>query len=313
MLKALDDLSASILHLQICPRFGESILQTSRMLNQSKSPFRQSNSVSPDNPSLQQCVGSPISAGKILGKITANVKLTATMNSPAVISDPERFDIVKECTESYEVGDANADWPNNILSRHTVVYSSGIITRAGNATVPEVDAAELERCRVLAAAAKDLIDDTPVGMGSESEDTFLPFFICHRPDAPIPTAITEDLIRDRFGGTIFPPATITTEPLVASGIWWEEVTEAAEDFEDEEDVEENDLTAWHRLIDWFANHAQLLQATFVRIGDSEALEELDPEEMPAGTEIPGSVLPRMAVALTPGGSLVGLFGYTVQT
>lgn len=235
------------------------------------------------------------------------------MNSPAVASDSDRFDVIKACTERYDVGSADADWPNNILSQHTVVYASGIMARAGDAIAPDVDAAELERCRTLAAAAKDIIGDIPVGMSSESEDEFSPFFICNRPNAAIPTAITADLIRDRFGGTIFPPATITTEPLEASGIWWDEVTEDAEDFDDEDETAGDYLAAWHRLIDWFASHAELSHATFVRIGDPEALEDLDPEDMPTGTEMPGSALPRMAIALTPQGSLLGLFGYTVQT
>lgn len=235
------------------------------------------------------------------------------MNSPAVASDPDRFDVIRECTERYDVGSADADWPNNILSQHTVVYASGIMARAGDAIAPGVDATELELCRTLATAAKDIIGDIPVGMSSESEDEFAPFFICNRPDSPVPTEITAELIRDRFGGTIFPPATITTEPLEASGIWWEEVTEDVEDLDDEEETADDYLAAWHQVIDWFASHAQLSQATFVRIGDSEALEDLDPEDMPAGTEMPGALLPRLAVALTPQGSLVGLFGYTVQT
>lgn len=235
------------------------------------------------------------------------------MNFSPVVSDSERFDVIRECTESYEVGSADADWPNNILSQHTVVYPSGIMARAGDAIAPEVDAAELELCRTLAAAAKDVIGDIPVGMDSESGDGFSPFFICNSPDAAIPTEITAELIRDRFGGTIFPPATITAEPLAASGLWWEEITEGAEDLEDEAETADDYLAAWHQLIDWFASHAQLSQATFVRIGDQEALEDLDPDEMPEGTEMPGSVMPRMAVALTQRGSLVGIFGYTVQT
>ncbi|MEM6447741.1 MAG: hypothetical protein AAF704_14440, partial [Cyanobacteria bacterium P01_D01_bin.123] len=201
------------------------------------------------------------------------------------------------------------------LSQHTVVYPRGMISRTGDALAPEVDAAELEICRTLAVAAKDIIGDIPVGMGSESEDEFSPFFICNRPNAAIPTEITPELIRDRFGGTIFPPATITTEPLEVGGIWWEEITEDAEGFGDAatDELADDYLAVWHQLIDWFASHTQLSQATFVRIGDQEALEDLDSDEMPAGTEMPGSVLPRMAVALTPQGSLVGIFGYTVQT
>jgi hypothetical protein len=53
----------------------------------------------------------------------------------------------------------------------------------------------------------------------------------------------------------------------------------------------------------------------VRIGDREALWEAESmkDELPAGTEISGCVLPRLALGLTRQGSLAGLFGYSVQT
>jgi hypothetical protein len=53
---------------------------------------------------------------------------------------------------------------------------------------------------------------------------------------------------------------------------------------------------------------------FIRIGDFDALHALESKRCyPKGTEMPGSVLPRLAVGLTRSGSLVGLFGYSVQT
>ena len=35
--------------------------------------------------------------------------------------DDERKAVIAECTESYDVGDAGAEWPNNIISRRAVV------------------------------------------------------------------------------------------------------------------------------------------------------------------------------------------------
>ena len=56
---------------------------------------------------------------------------------------------------------------------------------------------------------------------------------------------------------------------------------------------------------------EIKSAAFVRIGDADALQELD--ELPDGTEIAGCVLPRMAIGITANGSLAGVFGHCVQT
>jgi hypothetical protein len=70
-----------------------------------------------------------------------------------------------------------------------------------------------------------------------------------------------------------------------------------------------------------------MACAFVRIGDREALWEwensrfqqeiAEPEDPKddalAGTRLSPGVLPRLALGLTKKGSLVGLFGYTVET
>jgi hypothetical protein len=67
------------------------------------------------------------------------------------------------------------------------------------------------------------------------------------------------------------------------------------------------------MINWFQSRSEFLATVFVRIGDPLALGDLPREEWPEGTETTGCVLPRLALGLTRGGSLVGLFGYSVQT
>jgi len=233
------------------------------------------------------------------------------MNLTTFDTDPDRFAALKECTESYDVGTPEAEWPNNVLSRRTVAYSSGVIAREGDEVIHNIDPDELDRCKSLANEAREAIGDIDVGMGSEAGDEFFPFFICNDANADCPQSITEEMIRERFGGTIFPPATITTEPLQESGVWWNEVTDWVADSEgDDKDAY---LGAWRRLIDWFKTQPDLSGATFVRIGDREALWDAESGDMPEGTEVTGCVLPRMAVALTRAGSIVGIFGYTVQT
>ena len=116
--------------------------------------------------------------------------------------DPERLAALKECTESYDVGSPEAEWPNNILSRRTIVFGSGVIARKGDTIIHNVDSDELECCRKLATEARQTIGDIDVGMGSESSDQFFPFFVCNNVNADIPNDIDEHLIRKRFGGTI---------------------------------------------------------------------------------------------------------------
>ena len=43
-------------------------------------------------------------------------------------ADMAKLDAIRECTASYDVGSPDAESPNNILSRKTVVYGSGRIS-----------------------------------------------------------------------------------------------------------------------------------------------------------------------------------------
>jgi hypothetical protein len=221
--------------------------------------------------------------------------------------DAERLAVIRECMEHYEVGDPEAEWPNNIISRRAVVYGSGMITRQGVPVRYAVDPEELALCRRLSDEAEELMAGVEVGMGSESGDPFRAFFVAGTVGDPPPAGIDEALIRSRFGGTIFPPATITVEPLAEAGVWWAEIQEYGA--ESEQDY----LAPWRALIAWFRGRSELLATAFVRVGDREALWEVPREAWPEGTEITGCVLPRLALGLTHGGSLVGLFGYSVQT
>ena len=226
--------------------------------------------------------------------------------------DDDRRAVIAECIETYDVGSPQDEWPNNLISTKAVVYASGRIARAGQSVRHAVDPAELALCRRLAAAAAGVMADAPVGMGSEDENFFRPFYVAaNKGDAPT-ARITEQLIRDLFGGTIFPPATITVEPLAESGAWWREVMA---DYEDEDDDEERAqvLRPWRELIAWFRNTPEFRDTAFVRIGDYTALHELEPDQLPPGTEIVGCVLPRLAIGLTAAGSVAGVFGHTVQT
>ena len=224
--------------------------------------------------------------------------------------DPDRFAILSECTENYDVGGAEAEWPNNILSRKTVVYASGRIARKGDTVQHNVAPEELDLCRQLANEAAALMAGVDVGMGSESRDPFRPFYIAANAEDAVPEAIDEPLIWSRFGGTVFPAATITVEPLAERGTWWKEVEDDGGAFTGAE--REEYLRPWRALIHWFGGRPEFKDTAFVRIGDPDALFR-ERSSYPEGTEIAGCVLPRLAVGLTRSGSLVGVFGYSVQT
>jgi hypothetical protein len=223
--------------------------------------------------------------------------------------DPARLAVIGECTKSYDVGDPDAEWPNNILSRHSVVYGSGAIARRGAKIAFAVEEEELDLCRRLADEAALLMQGTDVGMGSESSDPFRAFFVASNAGDPNAPALGEEVVRSRFGGTIFPPATITVEPLREAGVWWAEVLADGEGSGDEY------LRPWRAMIEWFRRRAEFIDSAFVRIGDRRALWDiqLDRGALPEGTELTGCVLPRLALGLTARASLVGLFGYSVQT
>ena len=227
--------------------------------------------------------------------------------------DLARLAPLRECMENYDVGDPTAEWPNNIISRKAVAYSSGVITREGTPIRHNVAPEEFALCRTLASEVSALMSGVRVGMGSEADDTFFEFFIVANADDPIPAKIDEALIRSKFGDTIFPHATITVEPLEEAGVWWSELVYGASDYDLAE--QEAHLRPWRRMLQWFHEQPELKDGAFVRIGEYELLNGMDFASCddPPGTELAGSVLPRLAIGLTRCGSIVGLFGYSVQT
>jgi len=240
--------------------------------------------------------------------------------------DPDRFAVLHSCIESGDCGAPNAEWPNNILSRETVVYGSGIIARRGQLVRHHVDPSELDLCKRLAGQARAQMRGAAVGMGSEGVDEFREFFAAANADEPIPQRIDEGLIRARFGGTIFPPATIAVEPLKEEGRWWRWVKDdgifrSEGGYAGPEDGYEKWLSEylkdylrpWRALIAWFDGQPDLKDSAFVMIGDYDALHALDRSALPNGTVVVPCTLPRLALGLTKMGSLTGLFGDVVQT
>src|SRR5947209_3727099 len=150
--------------------------------------------------------------------------------------DPEALAVLGACVGE-PGGDPASEWSANLLSRRTVVYGSGAITRRGDPVRHNVDADELALCRRLAAEASGLLDGIDTGLGSESALHFRGFFSAANADDPVPARVDPALIRARFGGTIFPLATITVELLVEAGVWWDKVLRAAAGIAEDEEAD----------------------------------------------------------------------------
>ena len=242
----------------------------------------------------------------------------------------ERFrHVFANCTDDFGCGDpTRTEWPNNVLSIHTLVYDSGVIARTTDAVVHRVDPEELARCERLATALGHIMNDHPVGMKSEGNDPFYPYFQVVNADAAgampgPPKTVDAALIRSLFGGTIAPFDHVFVEPLQEGGFFWREVTsDLDDDYEDDDDPEfsaegAQRLSRWRELIGFLHGSEELVQPSFASIGfyeykPPEGASVLNAAEL-AEFEMKGSSLPRMPFAFTRAGSLVGLFGSVVWT
>src|SRR5437762_1582819 len=91
-------------------------------------------------------------------------------------ADPALHAAIGECMANYNVGDAKAEWPNNILSKKAVIYQSGRMARTGEIVTHLVDPDELDLIRRLAHDAAKVMAGVSVGMGSEASDPFHEFY-----------------------------------------------------------------------------------------------------------------------------------------
>ena len=243
----------------------------------------------------------------------------------------ERFKrIFAPCADSYGCGDpALTEWPNNVLSIHTRVYDSGVISRPTDSVVHRVDPMELARCERLSAAAAAIMGQHPVGMKSEADDPFHPYFQVVSADPRgvppgAPKVVDAALVRKLFGHTIAPFDHVFVEPLREGGFFWQESDKDIDVDEDDISPEEWEAIApekilgrWRELIRFFAESDELVLPSFAAIGFNEYSEPAGASVLadtrPPGFEMKGSCLPRMPFAFTHAGSLVGLFGHVVWT
>ena len=145
--------------------------------------------------------------------------------------DPTRLDHLRECMATDGQERPDSEWPWNVLSLQAVAYACGAIARQGARVVHEHDPAESHQLPGLAAAAAAAPGGLTAGMGMAADDTlYQPFFVVANVGKKVPKRLTEPLIRQAFGGTIYPPAQIWIEPLVEGGEWWQQVEQNYEDY-----------------------------------------------------------------------------------
>ncbi|MCU0702854.1 MAG: YfbM family protein [Fimbriiglobus sp.] len=182
-----------------------------------------------------------------------------------------------QAMESYT--DNGTEWAFNDLSTKTERYTCGNIAREGKTIPHDHDPAELERCRALAAEAERLL--SPIDPPHDSGGPYLAFFSTANKGEPVPEAFTEEFVRKRlFRGAINPECGISIEPLTARAVWYDEGSATATGF-----------------VDWLRAQPGLHGFAFVSIGLSE--------------DEGGSTHPRLALALTDQGSVVGVCGYVI--
>ena len=259
--------------------------------------------------------------------------------------DPELLKPLLPCTGTDLGFEPGAEWPCNILSRRTVVYGDGRVAKSGEPVSHRVDPDELDLCRRLAAEAAEAAeaagDNYDFAMDSEQAGLgFSPFFVAADAGDAVPGRIDADLIRSRFGGTIFPPARVTVAPLAEQGQWWEDIDrgrggrgadfrdeqgddppedqieeEWREDYDQQRSLAEENLRRMRQFMRWFNENPHFKDAAYVAIGDNRAggLRAVPREDYPPGTSAVGAALPRLILGLTRSGSLAGVFGYVVQT
>jgi hypothetical protein len=210
--------------------------------------------------------------------------------------DEQLFEPFKECLPLPGTEPTEDEWPNNVLSSKTVIYSCGRLGRAGEAVEHAHDPGELALCQRFAQEAAALWKGQWFIFSDEGSHQFTAFFATANVGDPVPAQIAEDHVRAAFGGAIRADCRILIEPLVEAGEWWRLAG-------GEEGLPLVPL--WRSTMAWF-NQPGLREASFVQIN------EPGPGAKWTGG-VPPSVFPRLVLALTDRGSLVGMYSCVVWT
>ena len=235
--------------------------------------------------------------------------------------DLNRFVTISECIETHgmEYRAPEDEWVWNVISRQAVTYSCGAMCREGETLQHNHELSEIALCKRLSAEAANIMAAHYIHEGDEGSHKFSPFYVSANEGVFTPKILSEETVRLAFGGTIYPFAEVSVEPLHN---WVREKEKEFEDYlEDNEypegdrewDYERNYVASWRELTEWFKQQPELHDASLVSIDIKRSARKNDPERNKRDRYNGGCVFPRLAVALTTGGSLVGVFSCVVHT
>jgi hypothetical protein len=235
--------------------------------------------------------------------------------------DPSRLAPLRPCATpgtAYAGRAASCEWAQNVLSVKTVAYGSGRIAREGDRVLHDVDPSELRLCRGLAEEATAILKGkVDGGLGTEGAMPFDPFWAAANRGGPSPERLDDALIREAFGGAIYPLATVEVQRLSEDAKWWREVRMSARESRGPNRAEKAEafLSTWRELLRWFAERPEFVDRGFAAIGDFGPIDDL----VIQGSKRSGGMLgtpsryPRLFAGLTRGGSLAGIVTHVVKT
>jgi len=134
------------------------------------------------------------------------------------------------------------------------------------------------------------------GMGSEGTAHWYPFYVTAQANTDPKDYLDETLIRTIFDGCISPSVQLWVEPLKEEGKWWSHVLHDCSDYESQVQ-QDRYLTPWRSMIRWFNSQTAFSHTAFTMVGYDDD----------------HSVFPRLALGVTPLGSLAGIITHVTHT
>jgi hypothetical protein len=198
-------------------------------------------------------------------------------------------------------GSPDDEWVIGNVSTRAVAYSCGRLTRDDRPLDHRHDPEELALCERVANEAASRLTRFRVGEG----EPIRPFFAAAVVGEPVPEVLDEPLVRRAFGGTLPPGINFQIQRMGRRGGHWDQMDGLSIDLDtlppEIESVQEiiaHQAAAWDEFADWFVGVPGLREHSVIGIGYSDA--------------DPGVLKPRLLLALTAAGSLVGVISYVTQ-
>lgn len=176
---------------------------------------------------------------------------------------------MQQCIDTYGI-EGEGEFVNNSISLEAQFWTCGMISRKGRIPKHDHDPKELARCHALANEAAALMGPFWNWLRSSADPVTEPFFVAAQCGAAFPAHMSETVIRNMFGGTLHPEASVVIEPLEEGTRWWREIEEDVRSdlARGQPDTKfDNLVQEWRNLMKWF-RATDFVDPSFVRITDS---------------------------------------------